>query len=150
MTDATRLDQPGPQASAGSDDDVLLRARGLTKRFGDFVAVDGIDVEVARGRGVRVPRAQRRRQVLDDADGRLRLAGHRGRADASSASTRRRDGPQIRARLGVVPQEDTLDEELTVEENLWIYGRYFGLSRAEVRARAGELLEFAQLTERAD
>jgi lipooligosaccharide transport system ATP-binding protein len=58
-------------------------------------------------------------------------------------------GPQIRARLGVVPQRDTLDEELTVEENLWIYGRYFGLSRREVRARGAELLEFAQLTERA-
>ena len=53
MTDATRLDQPGPQASAGSDHDVLLRARGLTKRFGDFVAVDGIDVEVHKGQGIR-------------------------------------------------------------------------------------------------
>jgi lipooligosaccharide transport system ATP-binding protein len=59
------------------------------------------------------------------------------------------DGPAIRARLGVVPQRDTLDEELTVEENLWIYGRYFGLSRKEVRSRAAELLDFAQLTERA-
>ena len=68
----------------------------------------------------------------------------------SSASTPPRDGPQIRARLGEVPQSDTLDEELTVDENLWIYGRYFGLSRQEVRARADELLDFAQLTERAD
>ena len=59
-------------------------------------------------------------------------------------------GPQIRARLGVVPQQDTLDLELTVRENLSIYGRYFGLSRAEVAKRADELLEFAQLTERAD
>jgi lipooligosaccharide transport system ATP-binding protein len=58
-------------------------------------------------------------------------------------------GPDIRAALGVVPQKDTLDEELTVEENLWIYGRYFGLSWAECRRRATELLEFAQLTERA-
>jgi len=58
-------------------------------------------------------------------------------------------GPQIRARLGVVPQKDTLDEELTVQENLWIYGRYFGLSRSEVRSRATELLDFAQLTDRA-
>ena len=57
-------------------------------------------------------------------------------------------GPQIRARLGVCPQKDLLDEELTVQENLWVYGRFFGLSRAEVRARADELLEFAQLTER--
>ena len=60
------------------------------------------------------------------------------------------DGPRIRASLGVVPQQDTLDLELTVRENLSIYGRYFGLSRAEVNRRADELLEFAQLTERAD
>jgi lipooligosaccharide transport system ATP-binding protein len=59
-----------------------------------------------------------------------------------------RDGPQIRARLGVVPQQDTLDNELTVRENLVIYGRYFGLSRAECARRADELLDFAQLTER--
>src|SRR5205814_10366553 len=59
------------------------------------------------------------------------------------------DGPRIRARLGVVPQQDTLDNELTVRENLIIYGRYFGLSRSEVRARADRLLEFVQLDERA-
>jgi lipooligosaccharide transport system ATP-binding protein len=61
-----------------------------------------------------------------------------------------RDGPQIRSRLGVVPQQDALDVELTVRENLVIYGRYFGLDRAEVSRRADELLEFAQLTERAN
>src|SRR5712691_5259170 len=60
------------------------------------------------------------------------------------------DGPQIRGRLGVVPQQDTLDSELTVRENLIIYGRYFGLSRSEVRARADRLLEFVQLDERAN
>jgi lipooligosaccharide transport system ATP-binding protein len=59
-------------------------------------------------------------------------------------------GPQIRARLGVVPQQDTLDTELTVRENLELYGRYFGLSRAEVAKRADELLDFAQLSERSD
>jgi lipooligosaccharide transport system ATP-binding protein len=58
------------------------------------------------------------------------------------------DGPAIRARLGVCPQRDILDEDLSVEENLWVYGRFFGLSRSEVRARADDLLEFAQLTER--
>jgi lipooligosaccharide transport system ATP-binding protein len=61
-----------------------------------------------------------------------------------------RDGPQIRARLGVVPQLDTLDNELTVRENLIIYGRYFGMSRKDIRVRADELLEFVQLSERAD
>ena len=60
------------------------------------------------------------------------------------------DGPRIRARIGVVPQLDNLDAELTVRQNLEVYGRYFGLSRAQVRAKATELLEFAQLTERAD
>ena len=60
------------------------------------------------------------------------------------------DGPAIRARLGVVPQRDALDEELTVRDNIVVYGRYLGLSRATVRARAAELLDFAQLTERAD
>ena len=58
------------------------------------------------------------------------------------------DGPAIRARLGVCPQRDILDEDLSVEENLWVYGRFFGLTRHEVRERADELLEFAQLTER--
>ncbi|MGH3612808.1 MAG: ATP-binding cassette domain-containing protein, partial [Pseudonocardia sp.] len=58
--------------------------------------------------------------------------------------------PRIRARIGVVPQQDNLDNELTVRQNLEVYGRYFGLSRAHVRAKAAELLEFAQLTERAD
>src|SRR4029079_8511204 len=60
------------------------------------------------------------------------------------------DGPKIRARLGVVPQMDTLDLELTVRENLIIYGRYFGLSRKAVKERADELLEFVQLSERAN
>jgi len=60
------------------------------------------------------------------------------------------DGPAIRARLGVVPQRDALDEELTVRENIIVYGRYFGLPRSVVRDRADELLEFAQLTERAE
>src|SRR5213082_2566445 len=61
-----------------------------------------------------------------------------------------KDGAQIRARLGVVPQQDTLDFELTVRENVMIYGRYFGMSRKELRCRADELLEFVQLDERAD
>src|SRR5207342_2078792 len=58
------------------------------------------------------------------------------------------DGREIRSRLGVVPQEDTLDVELTVRENLLVYGRYFGLSRAVVGERADRLLDFVQLSER--
>ena len=127
----------GPMSSRTEPDRAsMIHARGLVKRFGDFTAVDGIDVDVAARRGVRLPRPQRRRQVLDDADDRLRLAGRPTARCGCSASTRARDGPRIRARLGVVPQEDTLDVELTVRENLLVYGRYFGLPRADVAERA--------------
>ena len=148
MTDATRLDQPGPQASPRSDHDVLLRARGLTKRFGDFVAVDGIDVEVHKGEafGFLGPNGAGKSSTM-------RMVGCVSPVTAGELTIfgldPGRDGPQIRAQLGVVPQKDTLDEELTVQENLWVYGRYFGLSRAEVKRRAVELLEFAQLSDRA-
>ena len=129
-------------------DDILLSAKGLTKTFGDFTAVDGIDFAVRKGEafGFLGPNGAGKSSTMrmvgcvsPVSGGELRLFGQ----DPATA------GPAIRARLGVVPQRDTLDEELTVEENLWIYGRYFGLSRKEVRARAAELLDFAQLTERA-
>jgi lipooligosaccharide transport system ATP-binding protein len=127
----------------------LIHARGLTKRFGEFVAVDAIDFDVAAGEsfGFLGPNGAGKTSTMrmigcvsPVSDGVLEVMG----MDPG------RDGPKIRARLGVVPQQDTLDTELTVRENLSIYGRYFGLSRAEVARRADELLEFAQLTERAD
>ena len=130
------------------DPDLLLQATGLTKTFGDFTAVDGIDFAVQRGEafGFLGPNGAGKSCTMKmvgcvspATGGELRLFGQ----DPAT------HGPQIRARLGVVPQKDTLDEELTVQENLWIYGRYFGLSRSEVRSRATELLEFAQLTDRA-
>ena len=117
--------------------------------FGEFTAVDAIDFDVAPGESFGFLGPERRRQDLDDADDRLRLADHRRARCAIMGMDPATDGPRIRARLGVVPQQDTLDTELTVRENLLIYGRYFGLSRAEVGQRADELLEFAQLTERA-
>ena len=129
-------------------DNILLSAKGLTKTFGDFTAVDGIDFAVRKGEafGFLGPNGAGKSSTMrmvgcvsPVSGGELRLFGQ----DPATA------GAAIRARLGVVPQRDTLDEELTVEENLWIYGRSFGLSRKEVRARAAELLDFAQLTERA-
>ena len=129
-------------------DDVLIRAERLVKRFGDFTAVDGIDVAVRRGEafGFLGPNGAGKSSTMrmvgcvsPVSAGRLRLFG----LDPAA------DGPAIRARLGVVPQKDTLDEELTVEENIWIYGRYFGMSRSQVRERARELLDFAQLSDRA-
>lgn len=128
-------------------DDVLLRARGLTKSFGDFTAVDGIDVEVQRGEafGFLGPNGAGKSSTMKMvgcvspvSGGELRILGMDPAAD----------GAAIRARLGVCPQQDMLDEDLSVEENLWVYGRFFGLSRKEVRARTDELLDFAQLTER--
>ena len=130
------------------DDEILLRASGLTKTFGDFTAVDGIDFAVRKGEcfGFLGPNGAGKSSTMrmvgcvsPVTSGELRLF------DLDPAT----DGPAIRARLGSCPQRDTLDEELTVQENLWIYGRYFGLSRKEVRSRATELLDFAQLTERA-
>ncbi len=127
----------------------LIHARGLTKRFGEFIAVDGIDFDVAPGEsfGFLGPNGAGKTSTMrmigcvsPVSDGVLTVMG----MDPG------REGPKIRARLGVVPQQDTLDLELTVRENLSIYGRYFGLSRPEVSRRADELLEFAQLTERAD
>jgi lipooligosaccharide transport system ATP-binding protein len=127
----------------------LIHARGLVKRFGDFTAVDGIDVDVARGEafGFLGPNGAGKSSTMrmigcvsPVTDGTLRVLGHDPAVD----------GSRIRARLGVVPQEDTLDVELTVRENLLVYGRYFGLSRQAVRERADQLLEFVQLAERAD
>jgi lipooligosaccharide transport system ATP-binding protein len=130
-------------------DDVLVRAKGLTKRFGEFVAVDGIELEIRRGEafGFLGPNGAGKSSTMRMigcvsplSEGELTVFG----LDPAV------DGPQIRARLGVVPQQDSLDNELTVRENLVTYGRYFGLSRAEVSSRATELLKFAQLTDRAD
>ena len=126
----------------------LIHARGLTKRFGEFTAVDAIDFDVAPGEsfGFLGPNGAGKTSTMrmigctsPITDGTLQVMG----MDPAT------QGPRIRARLGVVPQQDSLDTELTVRENLSIYGRYFGLSRAEVSRRADELLEFAQLTERA-
>jgi lipooligosaccharide transport system ATP-binding protein len=129
--------------------DALIHARGLTKQFGSLRAVDGIDFDVARGEafGFLGPNGAGKSSTM-------RMIGC---VSPPSGGTLRildqdpvRDGPAIRGRLGVVPQADTLDNELTVRENLIIYGRYFGLSRSDVRTRAAELLEFVQLAERAD
>jgi lipooligosaccharide transport system ATP-binding protein len=129
--------------------EALIHARGLTKQFGSLRAVDGIDFDVSRGEafGFLGPNGAGKSSTMrmigcvsPPSGGTLRILG----MDPV------KEGSEIRARLGVVPQADTLDNELTVRENLIIYGRYFGLSRAEVRKRADELLEFVQLSERAD
>jgi lipooligosaccharide transport system ATP-binding protein len=127
----------------------LIHARGLVKTFGRLRAVDGIDFDVAKGEafGFLGPNGAGKSSTM-------RMIGCVSPVSGGTLSVLglepARDGPRIRARLGVVPQLDTLDNELTVRENLVIYGRYFGLSRAEMRERAQRLLEFVQLDERAN
>jgi lipooligosaccharide transport system ATP-binding protein len=131
-----------------SADAALIRARGLTKRFGGFTAVDAIDFELRRGEafGFLGPNGAGKSSTM-------RMIGCVSPPTAGELSIFSldpvADGPEIRARLGVVPQEDTLDVELTVQENLLVYGRYFGLSRPVIRERSARLLEFVQLADRA-
>ncbi|MCA1825247.1 MAG: ABC transporter ATP-binding protein [Frankia sp.] len=125
----------------------LVHARGLTKRYGEFVAVDAIDVDVAPGEafGFLGPNGAGKSSTMKMigcvspiSAGTLRVLGRDPAAD----------GTLIRDRLGVVPQEDTLDTELTVEENLVIYARYYDIPRRVARERARELLQFVQLGDR--
>ena len=127
---------------------VLISARGLRKSYGDFEAVRGIDVEVRKGEafgflgpnGAGKSSTMRMIAAVSPPSG-----GTLSVLDMDPAH----DGQAIRARLGVCPQEDTLDLELNVRDNLVVYGRYFGLPRADVASRADELLEFVSLQERA-
>ncbi len=125
----------------------LISARGLTKKYGDFTAVNAIDFDVAKGEsfGLLGPNGAGKSTTM-------RIIAATSQRTAGTISILGRDpeehGPQIRAHLGVVPQQDNLDGELTVTENLFIYGRYFGLSKKFIRAKIEELLEFAQLEEK--
>jgi lipooligosaccharide transport system ATP-binding protein len=127
----------------------LVHARGLIKRFGELVAVDGVDFDVQRGEafGFLGPNGAGKTSTMrmigcvsPPSEGTLRILG----LDPVTK------GADIRARLGVVPQQDTLDMELTVRENIIIYGRYFGLPRSDLGRRADELIDFVQLGERAN
>lgn len=125
----------------------MIKATGLTKRFGDFVAVDGIDFEVRRGEsfGLLGPNGAGKSTTMKmisavskRTDGELEILGK----DPNNR------GPEIRAHLGVVPQKDLLDRELKTWENLYVYGRFFGLSRKYLKPKVEELLAFAQLEEK--
>ena len=127
----------------------LIVARGLTKKFGDFTAVDSIDFSVNRGEsfGLLGPNGAGKSTTM-------RIIGATSQRTSGEITILGKDpekfGPQIRAHLGVIPQKDNLDDQLSVTENLYIYGRYFGLSNKFIRGKIEELLEFAQLEEKRD
>ncbi|MGH3315261.1 MAG: ABC transporter ATP-binding protein [Nocardioidaceae bacterium] len=138
-----------PIPAETSGDPPLIRARGLVKRYGEFEAVRGIDVEVRAGEafgflgpnGAGKSSAMRMiASVSPISGGELTILGR----DPA------KEGPWVRARLGVCPQEVQLDMLISVRENLTVYGRYFGLSRAECRERADDLLRFVSLTDKAN
>ncbi|MGK2874803.1 MAG: ABC transporter ATP-binding protein [Nocardioides sp.] len=126
----------------------MITATGLRKSFGDFEAVRGIDLDVRSGEafGFLGPNGAGKSSTMRMIAAVSPVSGGTLRILGMDPATH---GPQIRARIGVCPQDDTLDTEINVWENLFVYGRYFGIPRAEVRARADELLDFVQLTDKA-
>ncbi len=140
------LGAPAQHLAPGAD--LVVSARGLVKRFEELVAVDHVDFDIVRGEsfGFLGPNGAGKTSTMrmiacmsPKSGGELQVLG----MDPQT------NGPEIRARIGLVPQEDSLDLQLTVLDNLMIYGRYFDLPRKVIKERAGNLLEFAQLSERA-
>jgi lipooligosaccharide transport system ATP-binding protein len=144
---SSSLGAPAHESRTGTEP--VISARGLAKEFGDLVAVDHIDFDIAQGEsfGFLGPNGAGKTSTMrmiacmsPKSAGTLRVLG----LDPET------DGPEIRGRIGLVPQEDTLDLQLTVLDNLMIYGRYFDLPKKVIRERAQRLLEFAELAERAN
>jgi lipooligosaccharide transport system ATP-binding protein len=129
------------------DSEVVIRAENLTKKYKDFLAVDGIDFEVKRGEsfGLLGPNGAGKSTTMKMISSVSQRTGGELTILGKEPNTH---GPEIRAHLGVVPQKDLLDRELKAWENLFTYGRYFGLSRKFLKQKVEELLEFAQLTEK--
>lgn len=130
-----------------ANNEVLIEAKQLVKRYGDFTAVDGIDFQVHKGEsfGFLGPNGAGKSTTmriiaatLTRTSGEITILG----------KDPEKSGPEIKAHLGVVPQADNLDQALTVEENLYIYGRYFGLSKKFLKPKIEELLDFSQLVDK--
>jgi len=125
----------------------LIVVKNLVKQFGDFTAVNGINFSVKQGEsfGLLGPNGAGKSSTM-------RIIGATSQRTSGEVLILGKDpeqaGPQIRAHLGVVPQQDNLDEELTCAENLYIYGRYFGLPKITVKNKLDELLDFAQLLDK--
>ncbi|WP_144662486.1 ABC transporter ATP-binding protein [Paenarthrobacter nicotinovorans] len=127
----------------------VISAHNLTKTYGELTAVDNISFDVPAGEsfGLLGPNGAGKSTTM-------KMIGGVSQRTSGSLNIMGLDpethGPEVRAHLGVVPQQDNLDEELKVRENLIVYGRYFGLPLSYLRPKADELLEFAQLTDKAN
>jgi lipooligosaccharide transport system ATP-binding protein len=140
-----------PKTKAKVTDDsspvLMIVAKGLTKTYGDFVAVDGINFEVKKGEafGLLGPNGAGKSTTM-------KMIASTSQRSGGELTILGKDpnqhGPEIRAHLGVVPQQDNLDRELKVWENLMTYGRFFGLKSAWLKTKIDELLEFAQLEDK--
>jgi lipooligosaccharide transport system ATP-binding protein len=150
MTDVPASEPTGTGAAEpGAAASPMVEARGLVKRFGDFVAVNGVDFTIAKGEsfGFLGPNGAGKTSTMRMISCISPLSAGTLRVLGMDPAT---DGPRIRSRMGLVPQEDSLDLELTVLDNLMIYGRYFDMPKKVIRERAEQLLDFAQLSERAN
>ncbi len=138
---------PTPDQDSATDGEVV-RAVGLTKHYGSNEAVRSIDFTITRGEvvGVLGPNGAGKSSIM-------RMVGCVSPRTSGTLSVLGLDpddeGPRIRSRLGIVPQEDNLDAELSVEQNLYVYASYFALPRAHIRRKIAELLDFVQLADRA-
>lgn len=127
----------------------VISAQDLVKTYGDFNAVDGISFDVPAGEsfGLLGPNGAGKSTTMRMIGGVTQRTS--GRLEIMGLDPEKQ-GPEVRAHLGVVPQQDNLDEELRVRDNLIVYGRYFGLPMKYLTQRADELLAFAQLEDKAD
>ena len=134
------------KAKAASSEDMIV-ATSLTKTYGDFIAVDGVNFTVRRGEsfGLLGPNGAGKSTTMKMIAATSQRTGGELSILGKDPNTQ---GPEIRAHLGVVPQQDNLDRELKVWENLMVYGRYFGLNRKWLKGKIEELLDFAQLVDK--
>jgi lipooligosaccharide transport system ATP-binding protein len=139
---------PRPSGGGATRQSPMVEAYNLQKRFGNFVAVDGVDFTIEAGEsfGFLGPNGAGKTSTMRMISCISPMSGGTLRVMGMDPATQ---GARIRARMGLVPQEDSLDLDLTVLDNLMIYGRYFDMPKKVIRARAHQLLEFAQLTDRA-
>jgi lipooligosaccharide transport system ATP-binding protein len=144
---AVKREAPQPQAAL-EDANAVLRVRRLRKRYGELEVVAGISFAIRRGEcfGLLGPNGAGKTTTLRLCLGLIAPDGGELELMGEPVPPRAR---VARRAVGVVPQMDNLDPDFTVEENLLVYGRYFGLPDAAIRARLPELLDFAGLAGRA-